>query len=39
MEYSSVQGRLKIYNIKEIHEKFINIDVGAKPFINNKKHR
>jgi hypothetical protein len=39
IEYSSVQRGLIIYNLKETRVKFIIIDVGEKPFINNKKHR
>jgi hypothetical protein len=39
MEYSPVQRRLIIYNLKETQEKFIIIDMGAKPFVNNKKPR
>jgi hypothetical protein len=39
MEYSPVQRRMIIYNLKETQVKFIIIDIDAKPFFNNKKHR
>jgi hypothetical protein len=39
MEYSPVQRRLIIYNQKESKVKFIDIDIDAKPFVNNKKRR
>ena len=39
MEYSPVQRRLIIYNPKETQVKFIIIDIGAKLFVHNKKHR
>jgi len=39
IEYSSVQRRFIIYNLKETRVKFIIMAVGAKPFVNNKKHR
>jgi hypothetical protein len=39
MEYSPVQRRLIIFNLKETQVKFIIIDIGLKPFVHNKKHR
>jgi hypothetical protein len=39
MGYSPVQRRLIIFNLKKTREKFIIIDMGAKPFVHNKKPR
>jgi hypothetical protein len=39
LEYSFVQRRLIIYNLKETPVKFIIMHVEAKPFVHNKKHR